>query len=205
MQPITDRTKMFVLMVLASVMMTACSTYTAQRIDRDVSHWHPYEFRIHGSIYQVKIPPDGMIITKPMTDVTTSDIDDYMIAASFGYDYGRGTYDDIAQFKVDIGISKINGGISCHTGKFRFGECILKDSDDSINGHVNQYKSLGALQWFHESDIQRPWDAYSIMLDRDHYLSIVGFYWRDLAARPDMLTDRRRLLEEIVSTVDIIN
>lgn len=192
-------------MVFVSVIMTACSAYTAQRIDRDVAHWHPYEFRIDGKIYQIRIPPKGMIIKHPVTDITTSDIDDYFVAAWFGYDYGRGSYDDIAQFGVDVGISRINDGISCHTGKSRFGECVLKDSKVSINGHANQYEILGNMQWFHESDVERPWDAYSIMLDRDHYLSIIGTYWRDLAARPDMLADRRRLLREIVSTVEIIN
>jgi len=205
MQPITDRIMMLLLMVLMSWLLIACSAYTAQLIDRDVGHWYPYNFRIDGEIYQVRIPPRGMIIIKPIADITTSAVDDYLIAASFGYDYGRGSYDDIAQFGVDIGISKIDDGISCHAGESRFGECILKDSKVSLNGHVNQYESLGALQWFHESDIQRPWDAYSIMLDRDHYLSVVGTYWRDLAARPGMLADRRRLLEEIVSTVEITN
>jgi hypothetical protein len=121
------------------------------------------------------------------------------------YTVPRITYDDIAQFEVDIGISRLDDGILCHPNKSKFGECILKDSKVSQGGHVNQYESLGALQWFHEMDIQRPWDAYSIMLDRNHYLSIVGTYWRDLAARPDRLADRRRLLEEIVSTVEVIN
>ena len=194
MSPITDRMMMLVFAAMVSVMITACSAYTAQLVDRDVTRWHPYEFRIDGKIYRIRLPPNGLIIKQPIADIATKDIDDYLVAAGFGYDFGRGSYDDIAQFEVDVGISRINDGLSCHAVESRFGECILMDSYSSkaaIHGHINQYESPGALRWFHETDIRTPWDAYSIMLDRRHYLSIVGTYWRDLAARPDKLEDRR--------------
>ena len=146
-----------------------------------------------------------MIIKKPITNITTSDIDDYIITASFGYDYGRGTYNDIPQVDVVIVLSRIKDGVSCDPRPNHFGDCILKNTKGSTENYEINYIDLGAFQWFHESDSHPSWESYSIMINDRYYLRISGNYWRDLAARPDMLADRKKLLKEIVSTVDIIN
>ena len=192
-------------MVLMPWLLIACSAYTAQLIDRDVGHWYPFDFSIDGKIYQVRLPPKGMIIKKPVTNIMTSDVDDYIIAASFGYDYGRGSYNDIAQVDVGILLSRIGDGISCDSRENHFGDCILKNTKGSTENYTINYTNLGAFQWFHESDSHPSWESYSIMINDRYYLRISGNYWRDLAARPDMLADRKKLLKEIVSTVEIIN
>ena len=191
-------------MLVVVLMLAACSAYLPQQIERDVTQWHPYHIRIDGDVYRIKIPPKGLIINKPVTDISAGSVDDYLIAASFGFDYGRGTYNDIAQFEVSVSVSRIDDGVSCNSDRARFGDCILQDAKASRVGNINQYKKLGSLLWFHESDIQTPWDAYSVMLGEHHYLTIEGHYWRDLVARPGMLADRRKLVEEIVSTVRIL-
>jgi hypothetical protein len=201
MRPFTDYFPVLILMVLVPGVLAACSAYSPQQIERDVTQWYPYHFWIDDVQYRIRIPPGAMIIKQPVPSVSTGSVDDYFIVASFGFDYGRGSYDDIVQAEVSVSVSRIDDGISCAAEEFRFGECILQDAKESTKGNINQYRMLGALQWFHESDVQTPWDAYSILLGKDHYLTVEGHYWRDLAERPDMLADRRRLVEEIVSAV----
>jgi len=201
MRPFTSCFLIPVLMLQALVTMTACSAYSPQQIERDADLWYPYHFRIDDAVYSIMIPPQGLIINKPVTDISAGSVDNYFIAASFGFDYGRGTYNDIAQVEVTVSVSRIDDAISCASDQTRFGDCILQDAKASTKGNVNRYRRFGELQWFHESDIQTPWDAYSILLGDKHYLTIEGHYWRDLVARPAMLADRRKLVEEIVSTV----
>jgi len=201
MRHITISLSFTVLFLLTCALLEACSAYSPQQIKRDADQWYPYNFRIDDDLYRIKIPPKGLIIKKPVTYISADSVDDYFIAASFGFDYGRGTYNDIAQVEVSVSISRIDDGISCIGDRTRFGNCILQDAKASTTGNINRYRRLGELQWFHESDIQTPWDAYSIMLGENHYLTIEGHYWRDLVARPGMLADRRKLVEEIVSSV----
>jgi len=205
MRPFTNCCTFLLYLALVPGTMVACSAYTPQRIERDIAQWHPYYFRLDDTLYRIQIPPGAMIIKQPVTDVSTDSVDDYFIAAAFGFDFGRGTYNDIAQVELGVSVSRINDGISCVEEESRFGECILQDSKVSVKGNMNQYQTFGLLQWFHESGTRLPWDGYSILVSRDHYLTIEGHYWEDLVERPDMLADRRKLVEEIVRTVQILN
>ncbi len=182
--------------------LAACSAYSPQRLERDESHWYPFHFRIDGNVYRILVPPGGMVIREPVTSIATAAVDDYIIAASFGYDYGAGTYNETAQVKIKVSVSRLDDTIDCENFQASFGECISRDLNSVHSDKVEDYDSLGSFRWFHEYGKILPWDNYSVFVARRHYLTIAGFYSDELAARPDRLADRRKLLERIVATVE---
>lgn len=196
-----------VLFILATVTLAACATYSPQRIERDAGKWHPYTFHIDGYAYRIRVPPRGLIIKKPVTDLTLSSIDKYFIAATFGYDYGRGSYDDLAQLNLRVSVSRIMDGVGCNTKGPEYGDCIILSSLSliSANEQTYQYESLGRLRWFHQYGKQQVWDMYSIMLNQNYYLTVEAYYWDDLTKNTKMLADRRNLVEKIVRTVEKLN
>ena len=191
--------------LLVTGVLAACAAYTPQQIERDVALWYPYHFRIDGVQYRIRIPPGAMIIRHPVTDIDARSVEDYRIAAAFGFDFGRGSYNDIAQVRIRVSVSRIDDGIVCSGQDIGFGECLLLDSRVSVQGNVNEYLELGGLQWFHEAGSHEWWDTYSILLGNDLYLSVEAYYQDDLVERPGMLADRRKLVEEIVGTVQKLN